>query len=1357
MMRSVAQSAVEGIRKRLYSESADNNYGDTGVLSPLCPLPRQGDGEALIVPLAAERKLRRRRRDDGAWCHVESSQDLARLPHDVSVGYALCHGLQVTFRRKDLSLADVEECLVTTLLLEMMGWRLDFAYMHAIKLTMQDTTPAQKRLGYLVATVCMPKRDERSILLTNGVAKNLASPCQATLCGALLAAGRVASPETRPVLLPQVWRLTRSHDAAVRKQSVLALLAFFKACGAAVFDQRGASAYSVVQEVLELASYADLVAAMTFASSVLSDTDTKLTEAPVFLSSVGSLQSLDSWNTSSGGAAPGAMHRVWQPAGAEFAAAPQAGATGGDPGAPADALFQVVIQLGRGLAGVEGSGPQAEQRAAAATMFHHVAFLRLLALAVDRLLPDAAARAKAAPAVLPILVAFLRGKDTPGMHHAWGDAPAPKQQPPPSAAPLRHQSNSSLASSTASAAAAETEQQRHALAYQVVRVLGGPAFLPISRSAAGRAVVDKARQAAGALLASGEKDLFYIGIRCVAFLSLVSPEDGLGHQQAVMAALQSSDSSLLLASTDVLCSIARKENVRHVLKQLLALAKHPPTRTNFAVAAHIRAALVQRVHILSWDVARPVSPLLHLQVSLRLFAEFSSLVSPTDSRAEYHALRLLRWLHTVLALQEHEEVLGHEGLELCGEDSASDDSAAAAEAAHAHAQRVKLRSSAVREMERIMRDDNHVGNGLTCRVDQEVSIKQEPVPRRVASWALGEFGLWFGSSNLDTLFNLLLDALNTPNGTTGPLALSGVVLSLTKLLCMYVHLRLSGQPTVVHGRDTALKQETLKVAREVLKKKAGGRAVLVAAAAAEALVLLNIALRLLTEKAAQTHSLTRVERRVSELQDDLRTVLLERRRLETLGHPLTPGPSAPPGGGDTHPMGCSAGPQPATAWGRQSPSGGRQAAALDSPPAERANAPPGSSNSAESAADAEGSHADRPAEAAKPGAGRTSHPITSDEGETPHSDPPAAAASGAGGQNAHSNSSNSGKSAADREAARSDPPGRARHPNSPNSGQPAATGETARWGPPAGQTAHPESPKGEKSAAEGETGQAAHPESPSSGRSAADAPAVAARLAALEARRRVLQQELRQQLQQQQQQQDDAGGHFSDNLRRGAVLFEELALPYATSLQQEVDVSLSFLDAFVKDQTARRQALGFVVASYKPKSARRVEARIDQSSASDEDELKLITPPPSSLSLAFVTDARSAPTTQLSGETGPWGKDGYKGRLQSPTGKSDDPPQTSPAASPQLAPAADPPPGRAKPARRKRTDAWLEDAIALATKKYPPAKKAGGGPEGRRPSAQGLQGTAFNKTWGGLAFGSKAAAGSEAESDCDTVGLLPGR
>ncbi|KAJ9452267.1 hypothetical protein DIPPA_33340 [Diplonema papillatum] len=80
VMRSVAQSAVEGIRKRLYSESADSRNGDTGVLSHC----------ARCRGRAAERKLRRRRRDDGAWCHVESSQDL--------------------------SLADVEECLVTTLL-----------------------------------------------------------------------------------------------------------------------------------------------------------------------------------------------------------------------------------------------------------------------------------------------------------------------------------------------------------------------------------------------------------------------------------------------------------------------------------------------------------------------------------------------------------------------------------------------------------------------------------------------------------------------------------------------------------------------------------------------------------------------------------------------------------------------------------------------------------------------------------------------------------------------------------------------------------------------------------------------------------------------------------------------------------------------------------------------------------------------------------------------------------------------------------------------------------------------------------------------------------------------------------------
>eukprot|EP01059_Diplonema_ambulator_P005968 TRINITY_DN15741_c0_g1_i1.p1 TRINITY_DN15741_c0_g1~~TRINITY_DN15741_c0_g1_i1.p1 ORF type:complete len:950 (+),score=270.39 TRINITY_DN15741_c0_g1_i1:46-2895(+) len=394
---------------------------------------------------------------------------------------------------------------------------------------------------------------------------------------------------------------------------------------------------------------------------------------------------------------------------------------------------------------------------------------------------------------------------------------------------------------------ADTLHQREmAVIYEVLRTAAHPSLLGFMRQEQYQAFKNICNKAADIMLADSNKNVRYIAIKCVGYISLISSVDGSSRKDHVFKAINSSDASLLLAGVDVLCSIAREHNVTPVLLNLFRFAKHPPEVTNFAVIASLRTALVKRIHQLSWDVARPSSPLLHLTTTLRLFTEFSSVVYGACGGAEQeeeHGLKMLGWLHDELSLQEGEAVLGHGDMELCG---ASDAESVDEEALN---KRKELRAITCDKMSDVLINRARMGQGLVCRFDPVLSRSSEPVLVRIASWVMGEFGVWYGSKALNEVFDLLVDALLDTAAGSGALALTGIVISITKLLTMYTHLRLSGQPAIIGNRDTRLRAESLAAGKGALMEKSKSRDVTVAGAASECLVILQHALKLLAQEA----------------------------------------------------------------------------------------------------------------------------------------------------------------------------------------------------------------------------------------------------------------------------------------------------------------------------------------------------------------------------------------------------------------------------------------------------------------------------------------------------------------------------
>ena len=347
-------------------------------------------------------------------------------------------------------------------------------------------------------------------------------------------------------------------------------------------------------------------------------------------------------------------------------------------------------------------------------------------------------------------------------------------------------------------------------------------------------------------------DVFYTALRLTAFLSLVDQKEGMAQQALVVRALSSVDATLFLAGVDTMCSLARTDNVKPVTKMLLKYASSPPEGIrNFSIRDALRTAVITRLHLVAWDVVRPSSRVLFLYTTLAILRQFQDMlaaaelalrgagaVSASRFAAGFHQ-NFLGWLHSELCLVEGETILGHHDLELTYDDSDSEGaSTPAARAAKIHS-RHSFRDSVCDIMLEVVNGGLSTVQRLTTRQVPGFNDPSlaPPDALRPAVWVLGEFGLWHGSANLNTLFDALLDRLYVAT-TDSPVSVSGALLALAKLFIMYTHLRLSGQPVMLNGsvagelqKDTGLRKDVLAAYVVCLQRKCVARDLVVAGAA----------------------------------------------------------------------------------------------------------------------------------------------------------------------------------------------------------------------------------------------------------------------------------------------------------------------------------------------------------------------------------------------------------------------------------------------------------------------------------------------------------------------------------------------
>ncbi|KAL2517322.1 AP-4 complex subunit epsilon [Abeliophyllum distichum] len=121
----------------------------------------------------------------------------------------------------------LKEYLMRLIYVEMLGHDASFGYIHAVKMT-HDESLLLKRTGYLAVTLFLNEDHDLIILIVNTIQKDLRSDNYLVVCAALNAVCRLINEETIPAVLPQVVELLGHQKEAVRKKAVMALHRFYQ-------------------------------------------------------------------------------------------------------------------------------------------------------------------------------------------------------------------------------------------------------------------------------------------------------------------------------------------------------------------------------------------------------------------------------------------------------------------------------------------------------------------------------------------------------------------------------------------------------------------------------------------------------------------------------------------------------------------------------------------------------------------------------------------------------------------------------------------------------------------------------------------------------------------------------------------------------------------------------------------------------------------------------------------------------------------------------------------------------------------------------------------------------------------------
>ncbi|KAL5743199.1 hypothetical protein ACOSP7_029931 [Xanthoceras sorbifolium] len=121
----------------------------------------------------------------------------------------------------------MKEYIIRLVYVEMLGHDASFGYIHAVKMTHDDSL-VLKRTGYLAVTLFLNEDHDLIILIVNTIQKDLKSDNYLVVCAALNAVCRLINEETIPAVLPQVVELLGHSKEAVRKKAIMALHRFYQ-------------------------------------------------------------------------------------------------------------------------------------------------------------------------------------------------------------------------------------------------------------------------------------------------------------------------------------------------------------------------------------------------------------------------------------------------------------------------------------------------------------------------------------------------------------------------------------------------------------------------------------------------------------------------------------------------------------------------------------------------------------------------------------------------------------------------------------------------------------------------------------------------------------------------------------------------------------------------------------------------------------------------------------------------------------------------------------------------------------------------------------------------------------------------
>ncbi|OMO93679.1 hypothetical protein COLO4_16747 [Corchorus olitorius] len=126
----------------------------------------------------------------------------------------------------DIPKRKMKEFIIRLVYVEMLGHDASFGYIHAVKMTHDDSLLV-KRTGYLAVTLFLNEDHDLIILIVNTIQKDLKSDNYLVVCAALNAVCKLINEETIPAVLPQVVELLGHPKEAVRKKAIMALHRFY--------------------------------------------------------------------------------------------------------------------------------------------------------------------------------------------------------------------------------------------------------------------------------------------------------------------------------------------------------------------------------------------------------------------------------------------------------------------------------------------------------------------------------------------------------------------------------------------------------------------------------------------------------------------------------------------------------------------------------------------------------------------------------------------------------------------------------------------------------------------------------------------------------------------------------------------------------------------------------------------------------------------------------------------------------------------------------------------------------------------------------------------------------------------------